>query len=36
MVVSLYFVGGGGLGKLYRFGTRTQLMHVPCVSSVIS
>ena len=25
----------GGLGQLHRFG-RTQLMHAPCVSSVIS
>ena len=26
----------GELGQLHRFGTRTQLMHAPCVSSVIS
>ena len=25
-----------GLGQLHRFGKRTQLMHVPRVSSVIS
>ena len=25
-----------GLGQLHRFGKRTQLMHAPCVSSVIS
>ena len=26
----------GGLGQLHRFGKRTQLMHAPGVSSVIS
>ena len=26
----------GGLGQLHRFGKRTQLMHAPRVSSVIS
>ena len=30
----LYFVEG--LGQLHRFGKRTQLMHVPGASSVIS
>ena len=26
----------GGLGQLHRFGKRTQLLHAPAVSSVIS